>query len=107
MAMPIAQFLNGSNFDPETKRVMGVAYEMTHAALRLTDPDDPINEIIAKKIIELAKAGEANPDRICEQVLAHFQGHMGQGPTQANCAPTETSVPPDPSRRGWPPNPNG
>jgi hypothetical protein len=42
---------------------------MTRAALRLTDRNDPIIEIIAKKIIELAKAGARNPDLLCERAL--------------------------------------
>jgi hypothetical protein len=35
--MPIAQFLDSSEFDPETKRVMAVALEMARAALQLGD----------------------------------------------------------------------
>ena len=72
--MPITPFLNGINFDPETTRVAGVAYEMVRAALRLGDRGDFANEIIAKKVIELAKAGEANPDQLCKQVLIYFRG---------------------------------
>ncbi len=60
--MPISIFLEGQKFDPETKRIMGVAFELTRAALRLVDRDDLAVAIIAKKIIELAKAGERNPD---------------------------------------------
>jgi hypothetical protein len=67
--MPITQFLDGFKFDPEAKRVMGVAFEMTRAALRLTDRDDPVIAIVAKKIIELAKEGERNPDVLCERAL--------------------------------------
>jgi hypothetical protein len=45
--MPISEFLDGLKFDPETKRVMGVAFEMTCAAFRL-DKTDPIPETVAK-----------------------------------------------------------
>jgi hypothetical protein len=65
-SMPISIFLEGQKFDPETKRIMGVAFEMTRAALRLTDRDDLAVAIIAKRIIELAKTGAHNP---CERVL--------------------------------------
>ena len=64
--MPIRPFLNGEDFDPETTRVLGVALEMTCAALRT---DDVKREAIANKIIALAKAGERNADLICGQVL--------------------------------------
>ena len=67
--MPITPFLNGFKFDPEATRVMGVAFEMARAALRLADQDDPAVAIIANRIIELAKAGERNPDLLCERIL--------------------------------------
>ena len=60
--MPITPFLDDTKFDPETKRVLGLAFEMARVALRLADRGDLANEIIAKRIIELAKAGERNPD---------------------------------------------
>jgi hypothetical protein len=67
--MPITIFLEGQQFDSETKRVMGVAFELTRAALQLTERDDLIVGIIAKKIIELARAGERNQDLLCERTL--------------------------------------
>jgi hypothetical protein len=67
--MPIRPFLNGENFDPETIRVLGVALEMTCVALRVGDCDDDVKQAIADKIIALAKAGECNPDVLCEQVV--------------------------------------
>jgi hypothetical protein len=71
--MPITIYLDGYKPDPETKRVMGVAFEMTRAALRLVDREDPAVAIIAKKIIELAKAGERNPDLLCERALSELR----------------------------------
>jgi hypothetical protein len=68
-SMPITPFLNGLKFDPEATRVMGVAFEMARAALRLADRDDPAVAMIANRIIALAKAGERNPDLLCERVL--------------------------------------
>ena len=67
--MPVREFLNGENFDPETTRVMGAAFELTCVALRVGDCDDDVRQAIANKIIALAKAGERNPDVLCEQVL--------------------------------------
>src|SRR5215471_9377739 len=66
--MPIAQFLDSSEFDPETKRVMAVALEMARAALQLGD-QSILWERIAKRIIDLTKSGELNPDVLCEAVL--------------------------------------
>jgi hypothetical protein len=67
--MPITPFLNGARFDPEDKRVLGVAFEMVCIALRIGDSDDGVKQAIATKIIELAKSGERNPDTLCEQAL--------------------------------------
>ena len=61
--------INGERPDPKTKRVLGVAFEMTCIALRAEDSDDSVKQAIAAKIIDLAKAGERNPDILCEQAL--------------------------------------
>ena len=67
--MPITPYLNGERFDAETRRVLGVALEITCLALRIGDCDDGVKQAIAAKLIELAEAGERNPDILCERVL--------------------------------------
>ena len=54
---------------------MGVAFEMAREALQLGD-DNFFNERIAKRIVELAKTGELNPDLLCESVLKEFRQHL-------------------------------
>jgi hypothetical protein len=87
--MPITPFLEGYRFDPETKRVMGVAFEMTRAALRL-QINDPTIEALAKKIIELANAGERDADRLCELALNDLRGEH-----ERDAAKARRDVPPD------------
>ena len=58
--------------DAETMRVMGLAYEMTLISLRLVDRGDIANNVVAQKIIEIAKAGERDPERLCEAVLQQW-----------------------------------
>ncbi len=72
-AMPLTSFLKGTAFDPEATRAMGVAFEKACAALQLADRTDPVVELVAKRIIVLAKAGERNPDRLCEGVLKELR----------------------------------
>jgi hypothetical protein len=61
-------------FDPETIRVMGIAYEMVLVALQRTDgAASPTREAVAQKIIDLAKAGERDPERICDGALRATQ----------------------------------
>src|SRR5258708_2883720 len=61
--MPIRPFLDDHRFDPETIRIMGLPFEMALIALRLGDRGDLENEIVARKIIALAKAGESDPEQ--------------------------------------------
>ena len=76
--MPMGPYLDGYKFDPETKRVMGVAFEMTRATLRL-HLDDPATETVAKKIIELAEAGERDANQLCKLALKDFRGEHERG----------------------------
>jgi hypothetical protein len=73
--MPIAQFLDTSEFDLETERVMAVAFEMARAALQLGD-QSILWERIVERLIELAKTGELNPDVLCEAVLKEYCQHL-------------------------------
>ena len=62
--MPITQFLDSAKFDPETNRVMAVAFDMACAALQLGDQSNLINERIAKRIVEHADTGELSCVRL-------------------------------------------
>jgi len=67
--MPIRSFLIGQQFDQETVRILGVAFEQVCIVLRIGDCGDDVKNAIANKIIELAKDGERNPDLLCERAL--------------------------------------
>jgi hypothetical protein len=67
--MPITPFLNGERFDAETRRILGVALEMSCIALRVGHCADDVRQAIANKIITLAKSGERNPNVLCERAL--------------------------------------
>jgi hypothetical protein len=68
--MPITPYLDGRTFDPGTERVMGDAFEMALAALRISNPSDHVAAIVARRILALAKNGESNADHLCDQALA-------------------------------------
>jgi hypothetical protein len=72
--MPIRKFIPGSSFDPETIERMVTAFERARAVLNLDDPDDPLVETIAKKIISLASLGITDPDEIKRRVVADSEG---------------------------------
>jgi hypothetical protein len=68
--MAITPYLTGPYyFDLETRRALGAALEMVCIALRTGDCDDHVKQAIANKLIALAKAGERNPDVLCELAL--------------------------------------
>jgi hypothetical protein len=75
--VPISPYLNGERFDPEDKRVLGVAFEMVCIALRIGDSDDGVKQAIATKIIDLAKAGERNQAR--QRETRRFKPKVGTG----------------------------
>jgi hypothetical protein len=84
--VPIRPFLNGQTFDPETARLVGIAFETARAAIkRRADLSD---EMIARTIIELAKAGERDVDVLCEAAL--------NAPTGAVSAPNPPPLPASP-----------
>ena len=74
--MPIRQYLQGHRFDAETVRLLGVAFEMAIESLRNRGVDEQPREAIARAIIDLAKAGERDPERLCELALEACSGFL-------------------------------
>ena len=60
-------------FDPDSIKAMTMAYDSVRDVLRLSNVDDPLTEIIAKHVIDLAKMGQLDPDRIRDLVLARMR----------------------------------
>ena len=67
--MPITPFLQGQPFDPELVAAMGKAFDAACEALGLSDRGDRMNELIARKIIKLAKRGLRNPAALSSAAL--------------------------------------
>jgi hypothetical protein len=55
--MPIRRLLETSSSSPEEISRLVAAYEQTLRALNLVDRNDPIAEIVARKVIEIANDG--------------------------------------------------
>jgi hypothetical protein len=60
--------------DEEQRRVdaMNFAFKQACARLRLTG-STPVIELVAVRIVELAGAGESDPDRLTELTVSTFQ----------------------------------
>ena len=68
--MPIRPFLKDDHsFGPEDIAKMSAAFESALRKLGLGDRSDPGATAVAKLIIEFAKAGERDPERLCALAL--------------------------------------
>jgi hypothetical protein len=69
MAEPLMLFANYLS-EPTHIEAMRSAFRKVCGVLQLRcDADGPVTDRIVMKIVEHAKAGELNPDRLCSQVL--------------------------------------
>ena len=67
--MAIYRLLQKSAFGPEDIRLLATAYENALRALKLNDRDDPITQLVAKRIIEAAQTGLRDPDSLCATAI--------------------------------------
>jgi hypothetical protein len=63
--MPFTKYV----VDPAHIEAMRTAFYRVCGVLQLERVGDPITELVALKIVDLAKAGELDPDRLCSGVL--------------------------------------
>jgi hypothetical protein len=67
--MPFSKY----TVDPEHIEAMRAAYHRVCDVLKLSGKtDDMMTELVVMKIIELAKGGEPDPERLCNSVLAEL-----------------------------------
>jgi hypothetical protein len=62
-------------FDPETTAAMATALEQVCDALRING-DATAREVIATRIIELARRGENDAEKLRERVLSEANGEV-------------------------------
>jgi hypothetical protein len=67
--MSIAHLLNSQAFSPEDIIVISSVFEDTLRTLGLADRADPATDIVAKKVLELARQGERDPVQLRERVV--------------------------------------
>jgi len=66
--MAIYRLLQNSAFVPEDIGRLVAAYENCLRILNLSDRSDPITELIAKKVIEVAQTGMRDPELALEEI---------------------------------------
>jgi hypothetical protein len=72
--MPIKKYIPGATFGPETIKDMTTAFERIRVVLNLKNVDDPLVEVVAKKVISLASQGVLDPKEIERRVIAETEG---------------------------------
>ena len=68
-AMPINRLLNDSAVEPEQVELLNRAYSLALRSLHLVDRNDPITEIVARKIIEVGQAGIKDPAEVAARAV--------------------------------------
>ena len=64
--MLINRLLSGSKMEPEEIERLNRAFSLTLKSLNLVDRNDPICEIVARKVIEIARASGHDPKEIAK-----------------------------------------
>jgi hypothetical protein len=72
--MSIVRFIKSGVFDPDAIAVISEAFDA--ACQELQGPPEIVREVIAERIIELAKTGELAPVRLREAALAGLAGRQ-------------------------------
>jgi hypothetical protein len=67
--MAINRRLREASFDEAEAAQLSEAYDAALAKLRLVDRRDPVTELVAGKIIEIFRAGEHEPSKLCARAL--------------------------------------
>jgi hypothetical protein len=71
--MPMKRLLERHVFPPELVVILGEVFEDVLRTLDLNNREDPLTELIAKKVIELAEGGEHNPIRLKALTVRAFE----------------------------------
>lgn len=70
--MAIYRILQNQAFQPEDIECLSAAYEAALKMLRLANRSDPITQIVAERIIEVAQTGVRDPEKLCAAALKDF-----------------------------------
>src|SRR5207247_3776035 len=86
----VRPFFQGAAFDDDGTQVMGKAFDRASQTLHDNGQPDLVRQIIAKRIIEVARNGERDPDELCARALQAlafvFAKSLDRAPTQFGAA---------------------
>ena len=95
--MPLRQLIRDESelvLSPEELKVILKAFEDTLAVLQLKNREDPLTLRIARCILDLAKAGQRDPDKVRQHTLAiiHLEAVGCNEPPGGGCRSTPRTV---------------
>jgi len=61
---------HASHFDLEAIRNLALAFDYVQAELRQYGKLMLMEDVLAKRIVELAEGGERDPDKLCDDILS-------------------------------------
>ena len=71
--MAIYRLLQQSVFDDVAVKAMADAYEAAFREFGLANRADPLTNVSASKIIEIARLGVHDPAKLCERAMAELR----------------------------------
>ncbi len=77
--MPIRPYLQGQAFDPDSIRVMSVAFENACKQLGILDKHDAVTKIVARTVIDMAQRGYRDEDSLTDAVMQEFRPPPASG----------------------------
>ena len=80
--MSINRLLESSNLEPAEREVLNLAFIRALRLLHLVDRNDPVCEIVARKVIEIGATGAGDPVVISEIVVRKLIDAYGGGSTE-------------------------
>jgi hypothetical protein len=71
--MPINRLLADSKLRPEEIKRLNAAYTYALRSLSVVDRNDPLTEMLARKIIEIGASGITDPAKISQMAIVYFK----------------------------------
>jgi hypothetical protein len=72
--VPIYRLLEREGLQSDLAATVSAVFEDVLQLLGLVNREDPVTHLVAQKMIQLARAGERDPDRLKQLRLEAFEG---------------------------------
>jgi len=76
--MPINRLLEDTNLTPERRHVLQLAFDHTLRKLGLVDRNDPICDLVARKVIQIGATNTTNAVAIAEIAVKQLGGETAR-----------------------------